>query len=309
MADAAPVLLHVGYHKTGTTFLQTGLFRDAADGFVAPWTSGEIRRALVAPTDFEFDPARASEAFAAGRQRAAAEGKVAVVSDERLSGSPHAGGYDTATIARRLAATFPQARVLIGIREQRQAVLSLWKQYVRDGGGASLRAYLHPRNPYELPQFRLSHLDYHHAVGLYQELFGRERVLVLAFEELASDSAGSCDRIAAFAGLPPARAAPAGELYPSLGALTLSVKRLYNRVFVRNSLAPAAPFYVKDHERRFERLDRWLPRAPSRPLERRRRRYVAAVVGERYAASNRATAALTGLDLDALGYPVERSDG
>lgn len=309
MPEAAPVLLHVGYHKTGTTFLQTGLFRDPANGFTAPWTSGEIRQALVAPTDFEFDPACASEAFAAGRERAAAEGKVAVVSDERLSGSPHAGGYDTATIARRLAATFPGAPVLVGIREQRQAVLSLWKQYVRDGGGASLRSYLHPRNPYELPQFRFSHLEYHHAVGLYRELFGLDRVLVLPFEVLASDPAGSHDRIAAFAGLPPPASPPGGEPYAALGALTLSLKRLFNRVFVRTSLSPSAPLYVKDHEHRFERLDRWLPRAPSRVLERRLRAFVATVVGERYARSNGATAALAGLDLASLGYPVEGGDG
>lgn len=309
MPEAAPVLLHVGYHKTGTTFLQTGLFRDPATGFSAPWTSAEIRRTLVAPTDFEFDPTRACEAFAPGLERAAPQGRVAVVSDERLSGSPHAGGYDTATLARRLAATFPRARVLVGIREQRQTVLSLWKQYVRDGGGASLRGYLQPRRPYEVPQFRFSHLEYHHSVSLYQELFGPDRVLVLPFEELASNPSGSHDRIAAFAGLPPIKSGPMGERYPSLGALTLSLKRPFNRVFVRTSLSPAAPLYLKDHERRFERLDRWLPRAPSRLLERRLRAYVATVVGERYAESNRVTATLAGLDLTALGYPQEGADG
>jgi hypothetical protein len=305
-AEPAP-LLHVGYHKTGTTWLQTGLFASPARGFTRPWRSGPIRAALVRPTAFEFDSSRAAAAFADGLREAAAAGLVPVVSDERLSGSPHAGGYDSGEIARRLHRTFPGGRVLIVVREQRRAILSTYRQYVRDGGVASLAGWLHPRNPDELPQLAWSHWEYHHLIGLYRELFGAERVLVLAFETLAGDDAGFGKRIARFAGArgPGVSAAPpAGSEYRALGALTTAIKRHANRWLVRSSLSPGAPLYVKDHERRFEAFDRLLPRALSSPLERRWRRRVEQAVGERYAASNRATAELAGLDLAALGYPV-----
>lgn len=305
-AEPSP-LLHVGYHKTGTTWLQTGLFADSSQGFMRPWPSGPIRAALVRPTAFEFDAPRAAAAFAEGLREAAAAGWVPVVSDERLSGSPHSGGYDSAEIARRLRRAFPTGRVLIVVREQRRAILSTYRQYVRDGGVASLAGWLHPRNPDELPQLAWSHWEYHHLIGLYRELFGAERVLVLPFESLAHDAAAFSERIARFAGArgqAPGGTPTAGSENRALGALTTAVKRRANRWLVRNSLSPGAPLYVKDHERRFEIVDRLLPRALSSPLERRWRRRVEQAVGDRYAASNRATAEVTGLDLAGLGYPV-----
>lgn len=308
VAEAPAPLLHIGYHKTGTTWLQSGLFADRDAGFTRPWRAGSIRAALVRPTVFEFEPSRAAAAFAPGLQEAAAAGLVPVVSDERLSGSPHAGGYDSAEIARRLRRTFPGARVLIVIREQQQAILSTYRQYVRDGGIAALAGWLHPRNPDELPQVAWSHWEYDHLIGLYRQLFGADNILVLPFETLAGDAAGFSERIVRFAGarrLSPVGAPPEGRENRALGALTTVIKRHANRWLVRNSLSPAAPLYVKDHERRFERLDQLLPRRLSAPLERRWRRRVDAAVGERYAESNRRTAAMTGLDLAALGYPVE----
>ena len=302
----APLLVHVGYHKTGTTWLQTGLFR--GPGFAAPWSSTTIREALVAPTAFTFDATATAAVFALGRDEAVAAGRVPVLSDERLSGSPHAGGHDNAAVAARLAAAFPDAHVLVVVREQQRAILSTYRQYVRDGGGATLGRYLAPRNPYEVPGFRWEHYDYHHLVGHYRRLFG-DRLLVLAYEELARDPLAFAARVARFVDVEPPTAPPAGERYPSLSAFTLVLKRPFNRLFVRNTLSPAARFYVKDHERRFERIEQFVPAFLSRPLERRWRAELAALVGERYAASNREAAAMTGLDLEALGYPLAAGDG
>jgi len=295
-------LLHIGYHKTGTTWLQSGLFR--APGFALPWPSGIIRDVLIRPTDFTFDADRAAEFFTPASAAAASDNRIPVLSDERLSGSPHAGGYDSATIAARLASTFPEGRVLIVIREQSTAIYSMYMQYVRDGGGATLARYLAPRNPFEVPQFRYSHYEYDHLIARYRCLFGPERVLVLAYEDLTRDPLGFCTRIAHFAGSEPPSEPPAGRRYSSLSALTLLLKRPFNRLLVRNSLSPAAPFYVKDHERRFEAIEQLVPRFLSRPLERRWRAEVDAHIGQRFATSNAQTAALTGLDLAALGYPV-----
>jgi hypothetical protein len=236
---------------------------------------------------------------------------VAVISDERLSGSPHAGGHDSAALAERLGASFPQARVLLVVREQRRAILSMYHQYVRDGGGASLGRYLAPRNPYEIPGFRWEHYEYHHLVDLYRRLFG-DRLLVLAYEELARDPLAFAERICRHAGVEPPEVAPEGVRYAALSPATLVLKRPFNRLFVRNTLSPAAPFYVKNHEHRFERVERLVPAFLSRHLRRRWRaeveERVAVHAGERYAASNRATAALTGIDLAALGYLVAAND-
>ena len=302
MTRPIPLLVHVGFHKTGTTWLQTGLFADGAAGFVRPWRTQAIRDALVLGEPFDFNADRVRERFAPGLAEAAGQELVPVLSDERLSGSPHAGGHDAALVAERLAAVFPEARVLLVFREQVDAIHSIYRQYVRDGGVASLAAYLHPRRPAEIPQFRFGHFEYYRPIRRYRELLAAERVLALPFEQLVGDPRAFVDRILAFSGLPTGVPYRSGARYPALGAATLALKRWANRWLVRTALSPAAPFYVKDHERRFERIDRYVPRRLSERLDRSGRRTIAEAVGGRYAESNRQTAELTGFDLAALGY-------
>lgn len=296
-------LLHVGFHKTGTTWLQKGLFRDAAAGFAKPWDSTEIRREFVLVDPFGFEPTEARGRLAPGFARAA--GRIPVLSDERLSGSPHGGGYDAASVARRLAEVFPDGRVLIVVREQRDAILACYRQYVRDGGVATLRRYLEPRNPAEVPQFRFGHFRYSGAVRAYNELFGPESVLVMAFENLRKDPGKFLERVSSFAGGSRPTSLFQEHRYPGLDPLTTVLKRSFNRLFVRNSLSPGARFYVKDHERRFERFDRWLPRIWSRRILADWRAIVDDECRGRFEPDNEILATETGLALDELGYLVE----
>jgi hypothetical protein len=299
-----PVLLHIGYHKTGTSWLQQGLFASAECGFTTPWTSMQIADRLILPHELEFSADVARDEFAV--ELAQSDHLVPVLTWERLSGSPHAGGFDSALIARRLHEVFPQGRVLIVVREQRSAILALYQQYVRDGGIATLEGYLRPRNPAEMPQFRFEHLAYDRLVAYYRELFGPESVLTLAYERLREDPAGFVRRIQGFAGVAPSASSDVsvGVVNASLKAGTVVLKRWANRWFVRNSLSPGARYYVKDHERRFAVLDQRMPVRWSNRIEARWAARIAELVGDRYDASNAQLAALTGEPLAELGYAV-----
>lgn len=66
--------------------------------------------------------------------RAAESDSTPVLSAERLSGNPHSGGYDSLQTAKRLHRLFPQAKVLVVVREQTEEILSCYNQYVRAGG-------------------------------------------------------------------------------------------------------------------------------------------------------------------------------
>ena len=107
-------LLHIGYHKTGSTFLQRRVFPEPGFSLVA--RAKALRPTFVEGDPFGFDARVAREAFRLGIERAQQEGLVPVLSAERLSGNPHSGGYDSKQIAERLAATFPEARVLAILR-------------------------------------------------------------------------------------------------------------------------------------------------------------------------------------------------
>ncbi|MBA3492053.1 MAG: sulfotransferase [Rubrobacteraceae bacterium] len=297
-------LLHIGYHKTGTTWLQRHVFGDAGSGFSQ---LGGAQR-LIAVNAFDFRPKRIRKQME--RKMGLAQGLVPVLSSERLSGEPHFGGYDSEIIADRLAAVFPNARILIVVREQMSMFLSIYKEYIRRGGAASLRQYLAtPRDGYWMPQFRFEFLEYHRLIGYYQHHFGAESVMVLPYELLRARPGRFLGMIGEFVGVPVVEP-QVRPVNVSLSALALSLKRHANRYFVLDGpVNPAPPFDFPASnellERMFRMLDSQLPITVHDRLERRWRRSAAREVGTRYAASNAVTADLTGLDLRAFGYVCE----
>ena len=146
------VLVHIGLHKTATSWLQENLFTRMELGFYGPAESRK-RRALVKNVghflvadesghlinEWEFD-ARAVRASLASFE--AREGLWPVVSYERLSGHPLSNGFDRQMICHRIKAVFPKARILICIREQRAIILSNYVQYLRNGGWNTPEAFL-----------------------------------------------------------------------------------------------------------------------------------------------------------------------
>src|SRR5215218_3471564 len=87
-------LLHIGYHKTGTTWLQRHVFRNAEAGFSFVGKPKALRLAFVDLSPFGFEPEAVRKDFQPGIEQAQARNLVPVLSFERLSGSPYAGGYD-----------------------------------------------------------------------------------------------------------------------------------------------------------------------------------------------------------------------
>ncbi len=268
-----------------------------------------LRPIFLEGDPFGFNARSAREAFRPGIERAQQNSLVLVLSAERLSGNPHSGGYDSKQIAERLAAAFPEARVLLVIREQAQMLVSAYKQYVKKGGPGTLKQYaVPPSEEPRVPLFDFRFFEYHRLVGCYQRLFGAENVLVLPYEILRADPPAFLERIGDFAdtSVPPPDTEPV-KVSPS--ALSLSFKRWANRWVVRSDLNPAPPFEAEGADRTLLRLcykvDARMP-AGLRALHERHLRAVAQeLVNGRYAESNAATTELTGLDLKALGYACE----
>lgn len=181
--DLGQPILHVGYHKTGSSWLQRQLFPNARGVSLVPRI--EIRRNLLIPSPVAFDPERAREALCAGRS-----GRI-VLSEEELSGNLHTGGLHGAfsvEIASRLHRTFPEGHVVVFIREQKTMVASAYKQYIKSGGTRRIRGFLTPAaSPHKTPNFDLDFLAYDRLIGVYEELFGRENVSVFLYEQLARE--------------------------------------------------------------------------------------------------------------------------
>lgn len=133
-------LIHIGYHKTATTWLQRSVFVSRDAGFALAGSSRDLPSYFANIHSFAFDPTAARDKFGPRVERAEEEGLVPALSAERLSGDPHRGGFDGKLVADRLAETFPEARVLVVFREQGSMLYSLYKQYMKRGGGCLVRA-------------------------------------------------------------------------------------------------------------------------------------------------------------------------
>jgi hypothetical protein len=309
-----PLLIHVGFHKTGSTWLQSSLFGQESCGFMLP--DGIPRHQLVHdlvtadPLSFDADAIRGKyeEHIARSRQR----GETLVLSHERLSGYPSSGGRDRGIIAERLARTFPEASILLVIRRQRDLIRSMYSQHITDGGVESIEHFLLTPEPQlcRRPSFAPELYEFDRLIAFYQRLFGRERLCVLPYELLVEDSDAFAAKVATFAGHgPAAQLGPSRRINPRRPLLMQQVQRPLNMLFYHNELSPGALLHISRFAKRYKLaepffrsisppfLERWLERRISRAVDR--------IIGERYQDSNARTMALTGLDLRRFGYDLK----
>ena len=235
-----PLLVHIGLHRTGSSWLQQRVF-DGRDGRPTPVVAdrAESARRIVLPREDDFDAAEV-RAWLSERTRAVvASGGVPVLSNERFSGNPHSGWFDGERTIDRLAEIVEEPRVLVVLRRQDDLVRSLYLQYVRIGGPASLASYLKSPEPgdHRAPGFDPAFLRYDLLLDRLDRRFGRERVLALGYDLLRRDPRMYLDRIGAFLGTsitPPADARE--RVYESPAFTDAAWRRRLNFWCVRSTL-------------------------------------------------------------------------
>lgn len=174
--------VHIGLCKTGTSFLQKYFF-PAIDGIHyinlhASWLDETIYK-----SDFDFECEKVRTNFKAF---ISANSLPVLISNQNLAGNFLHGAIDTTMIAHRLHAMHDDLKIIITIRNQIDMIDSMYRQYVNVGGALSFSNFM--KLDYPSPIFiGLSYLNYYKLISLYCELFGRENVLILKYEDLNSD--------------------------------------------------------------------------------------------------------------------------
>jgi hypothetical protein len=300
------VLLHVGLHKTGTTWLAERLFeRPGNPDFVATSDRSLLYSLFINPDQDAFDPAAVRARLRPLAERAAAEGRVVALLGETLAGRPFHARYRREIHAERLRRCFPQARILLTIREQDAIIRSMYGQFVRFGYTDPLAGFL-ARPPAEAGFTGIldyGFYDYDRLHRLYAGLFGAGQVTLLPFEKILRDPAGAVADLSRLLGRPlaPVPSAEARErVNPGWSSLAYAAARQANRFRQRDTpwldRGPVNPNVIGYW------VDRLTPRALRERGAQRDRALIRAAVGDRYAASNRAVSDRLGLGLDALGY-------
>lgn len=303
-------LVHVGLHRTGSSWFQRKVL-DGRDG--RPRNAVQDRSVstakLVLPRDLDFDPGATRGWLADAFARSEAEGSPPVISNERFSGNPAAGWHDAERTAHRLHDVAPQARILLIVREQEDLLRSIWRQQVRIGSICSLEDFLRPLEvgDHRLPAFDPEFLRFDRYVGLLDEIFGRDSVLVLPFELLRRDMVDYLGRIESFSGFAFPPPAPGGPVYASPPHLECDVRRRMNLLTTRSSLHRSPPFpWAASLGNRVASI---FGRMATRRGEARRTRRARRLIDARLAdldleTSNRRLAERTGIDLGGLGWRV-----
>ena len=313
----APLLVHLGYHKTATTWLQNAIFSDETLGFVSPWgrQAGVAVDEFVLANAFRFDAAQARDRFEEGLAEARSRDLVPVLSNEALCGQPINGGRFTygKYVVERLHEVFPDARILVVVREQRASLLSHYREYIANGSYGDLARFIGGPElpPGFAPDCPLDHFEYDALVGHTQALFGTENVLVLPFEMLKKQHEDFLAELYQFIGQPmPAIPDHAPQRVGAKG-LGLAFKRACNRINFGKAdwSRPRQSLAVRVVSRATNWLERLAPDAWQRLYDERLRRYVDSQIGTQYAQSNARLEQLTGLGLGQYGYALPASQG
>jgi hypothetical protein len=307
-------LVHVGYHKTASSWLQSRLWSDSRLGFrLCP--RDLVGRLLIEPHPLAFDGDAFRARIEPWLEETGRRGLVPVLSHERLSGYPHSGGFDSREIADRIAAVAPGARILAVVREQRSAIVSNYHQYVRDGGASPLARYLDPPQAghRRVPGFAVEFFQYDRLIDVYRERFGEANVCVLIYEELQNQPERFLGRIEGFVGSPAAhgglRATLSEEIVnPAPSPAAIALLRWATLLFRASPLHPSPPLPSRVAYGVAARVARRLGSLSPRALTDRRAARERAVVDDRvrglYDDTNARLSELAEVDVGGYGYAV-----
>lgn len=184
-------LIHIGFHKTGTTWFQKKYFPDVPD--IDFFDQEKTARFFLEPRSLDFDAIAVRERIFQSIDKSRS---MTVFSHEGLSGNPISGGnggYAYRDISERLARTFSgciNLKIVIFIRNQHKVINSCYGQYVRMGGTLRPEDFLFQgsENSLRRPAFSFDHFRYEKLIRLYQSAFGADKVAVFLYEDFAKET-------------------------------------------------------------------------------------------------------------------------
>jgi len=215
-------------------------------------------------------------------------------------------GGRTQKAALRLHETFPEAKVIIVLREQVSSIISSYRFFIQAGYVKDVESFINSSivNPSGASYSRIDHLYYDKIISLYYDLFGEGNVKVLLFEMLKENPLRLCQEFMEFAGsdshISEIDVKPQNSGLRAGGLLT---QRLFNFVVQpsRQEGVPCPLSWLVACKLSTE-VDKFLPKAAIARLEKNLKSKVCSLVGDTFAQSNRRASSLAKIDLSQYGY-------
>ena len=183
------VYIHLGLHKTASTFLQKIFFIKYAEesGYINIRKDfPEFIDYILNCNDLEFDEKKAKKLFF-HKIEGLENTKIKITfSDEQFCGSPWDNAKDRKRSFDRLNELFPSAKYILVFRNQEDMTESLYLQYIKTGGSANWMKFSnHTKHPLEFS--RKSYLNYGDYVEYIISKVGKQRIFCLYYEDMINN--------------------------------------------------------------------------------------------------------------------------
>ncbi len=294
------ILIHIGFPKTATTWLQQLVFPNwEAVQYIDHYKpENKWLLDLRYINELEFDP----DKFRNETDDILNSKKPVVISIESLSGDVFKRGFNTARNCRYLKELFPRAKILITVREQTTMIDSLYRQYVNQGGTATFGKFIKLPPPKPV-SFDPGYLSFDRIIQLYSGEFGNDHVKVALYEQLRQAPADFLKDVTDFIGVKePSSFEKSQAVNRSLGGFGLGLLRFSNYFL----MSPMQPSNVIPGKAWHPLLRKFLQN--NFPASRNKKFVLTPkdlqYFKNYYRESNRKLQNLTGLDVARFGYPI-----
>lgn len=227
------IYLHLGYHKTATTFLQRSIFPKMKNvNYIRQkYIQKDLRRIRVNKlSDLKIENIR--DYFNSFNNR-----KPMLISYEGFSGSPFAPrkSKTQSSILKDLRRIFPASdydvSVIVGIREQVELLTSLYVQHVHQGGIMDAKHFIkYCKNNGSLRNF-------HYQIYLkgIEEGFGKDNLYLMIYEDFKQNESKEMLKLLNYMGEPEIpqyeREGNVRKANKSYGTMQVAIGRKLNRFF------------------------------------------------------------------------------
>ncbi|MGM0704242.1 MAG: hypothetical protein ACQEUG_17820 [Pseudomonadota bacterium] len=191
------VYIHLGLHKTGSTFFQKRYFPIFNAYKSLRYDLPSFLEYVLHCNDLYFNDQEALFILRKELKVANHLSKKLIISDEQFSGAPWDNANDRKKIFDRLNLIFPDASYILVLREQEEMVKSLYLEYIKKGGSAKWYQFIGCKKN-ELSFSRGAYLDYYNYYNYVVQCTSEERILLLPYEWFCSEPRSFLEKIAQF---------------------------------------------------------------------------------------------------------------
>ena len=213
------IILHVGMHKTGTTFFQWNVFPFVNANylwhiFYRSWLKDVLN--LKKEPDYEKIKEKLSNVLS--------NEKINIISEENIYTYQFTKDDDRFKRLDRIKKIFPEAKIIFGHRKKEDSLVSWYVEYVAVGGTLDFQGFLDN-------YMNMDKLDYMPYVKKLYDYYGKENVFIHRLDDLRKNQDKLVKDMCKFMGVNPPKQYRKKPARVGYGQRGLKLSLFLNRIF------------------------------------------------------------------------------